>query len=218
MRKITLILVILVSQVFNEVEAQIIQVKGGLNLTNMLYKDADETYSKDFNMRPGFHLGVSTEIPINEYLFFEPGIMLTTKGFRIKEAERGAEMKVKMNLYYLDIPLLLKATHDLGDGLKIYGVFGQYIGIGLDGKTIVSMEDSSNEDSNSNKVDWGSDQYEDDFKRLEFGLSIGGGFEIYELVIGLSYDLGLSNISSYQDNLSKIKNRVLKLSVGYKFE
>ena len=66
-------------------------------------------------------------------------------------------------------------------------------------------------------VEWGSDKEKDDLKRLDFGLTMGGGVEINSIQIGLTYALGLANISSYTDYGTKINNRVLGLSVGYKF-
>ena len=72
-------------------------------------------------------------------------------------------------------------------------------------------------DSEEEDVEWGSDEENDDLKRLDFGLTMGAGVEISSIQIGLTYGLGLANISSYNDNGNKINNRVLGISVGYKF-
>lgn len=200
--------------------AQTFGIKAGLNLSNMLMKDNDQTYSDDFKMNPGFHFGATAEIPIVEMLSFETGLLISTKGFKTsgESSESGFtyEYKTKMNLIYLDIPLTAKATFDLG-GAKIYGAFGPYLGMGLTGKTKTEATVNGSSDTNSEDVSWGSDAENDDLKRLDFGVSVGAGIEISSIQVGLSYELGLANISPYTDGGAKIGNRVLGLSVGYKF-
>ena len=66
-------------------------------------------------------------------------------------------------------------------------------------------------------IKWGSDEDEDDLKRLEMGATFGAGLEFGSFLIGANYDLGLSNISSYQDGGATSKNRVIRFSVGYRF-
>ena len=122
----------------------------------------------------------------------------------------------KVNLLYLDIPLSAKASFDLG-GTKIYGVFGPYLGFGLSGKSKYEEAFDGETESDEEDIKWGSDEDESDLKRLDFGLTMGAGVEINSIQIGLSYALGLANISPYTDGGSKINNRVLGLSVGYKF-
>ncbi len=195
-------------------------LKGGLNLSNMLIKDDDETYSDDFKMKPGFHVGAMAEFPLSEIFSFETGLFLSTKGYKISEEEtlmgETLKMETKANLLYLDIPLTAKATFDLG-GAKIYGVFGPYVGMGLSGKGKEEVTYDGETETEEEDVEWGSDKEKDDLKRLDFGLTMGGGVEINSIQIGLTYALGLANISSYTDYGTKINNRVLGLSVGYKF-
>lgn len=204
----------LVSLFIYQANAQNIAIKGGLNLAKMLQKDDKNTYSDDQSMKLGFHVGATADFPINDFLSFEPGLFLTTKGFKDESDVMGAKTSIKTSLYYLDVPLTLKASHDLGD-LKIYGAAGPYVGFGLSGKTKSTVEFMGKEESGTEDIKWGSGD-DDDLKRLDFGLTIGAGVEISAFIVGLSYDLGLANISPYQDNGTKIKNRVLKLSVGYK--
>ncbi len=195
-------------------------IKGGMNLSNMLMKDNDDNYSDEFKMKPGFHLGGTVEFPISEMISFETGLLLSTKGFRLDEKETSGsntyEYKLNLNLLYLDIPVTAKASFDVGD-TKIYGIFGPYIGIGLTGKSKSEYTYDGETETDEEDIKFGSDEDEDDFKRFDFGLTIGGGVEIKSIQIGLSYSLGLANISLYTDNGFKINNRVLGISVGYIF-
>ena len=200
--------------------AQTFGVKAGLNLSNMLVEDDDDTYSDDFKVNPGFHVGATAEFPITELFSFETGLLLSTKGFKVSEEETfmGETVKYesKLNLIYLDIPLTAKASFDLG-GARIYGVFGPYIGMGLSGKSKFEITAMGETETEEEDIKLGSDEDEDDVKRLDFGLTMGAGVEISSIQIGLSYGLGLANISPYTDGGSKISNRVLGISVGYKF-
>ena len=56
----------------------------------------------------------------------------------------------------------------------------------------------------------------DNIKPFDFGLQAGAGIEFNSFQVGVSYGLGLANISSYTDNGSKISNRVLGISLGYR--
>jgi hypothetical protein len=64
-------------------------------------------------------------------------------------------------------------------------------------------------------IKWGSES-QNDLRRLDFGLTIGAGIQIKSLEIGISYDLGLSNMAPDDYNYSTIiKSRVLAVSIGY---
>ena len=213
-------IVVMAITMATESYAQIFGVRAGLNLSNMLMKDDDDTYSDEFKMNPGFNVGPTVEFPINEMFSFESGLLLSTKGYKQsgKETDDGEtwEYKGKSNLLYLDIPLTGKAYFNV-KGAKIYGAFGPYIGFGLSGKDKYEETFMGETDKDEEDVKWGSDKEKDDLKRLDYGLTIGAGVLINSIQIGLSYDLGLANISTDTDGGAITSNRVLALSVGYKF-
>ena len=187
----------------------------------MLFKEDGETYSDDFKMRPGFNIGATAEFPLSEMFSFETGLLLSTKGFNysLEETEMGETIKLEWNtnLLYLDIPFLAKSSFDLGYDKKIYGTFGPYVGVGISGKSKIKATFEGETETDEETIEWGSDKESSDFKRLDFGLTIGAGVEINSVLIGLNYSLGLANISPNTDNGNMINNRVLGLSVGYKF-
>jgi opacity protein-like surface antigen len=209
---IRLFVFVLVLTMASESFAQTFGLKGGLNLANMLIKNDDKTYSDDFKTKPGFHLGVTAEFPATEMFSFETGLLLSTKGFKTS----SEDFEEKVSLLYLDIPLTGKASFDV-EGVKVYGVFGPYIGMGLFG--IYKTEDTyeGETETESESIVWGSEKGESDFKRFDMGLTMGAGVEINVIQIGLTYNLGLANISPYSDKGYKRNNRVLALSIGYKF-
>ena len=210
MKKSTYLLMLVLCIFFvSQINAQSFIIKGGFNLSKLYYADEDGTYSDEFDMKPGFHVGGAIEIPLNTNFMFEPGIMLITKGVKMEEDE----ISTKANLNYIDIPLLLKASSNSKNGASVFGALGPYIGLGLNGK--ITMEYGG--DKETEDVKFGNDEDNDDLKRLDMGVSIGGGVEFESFLIGVSYDYGLMNISPYKEYDTKNKNRVLKFTLGYRF-
>lgn len=211
---IVLFLISMASESF----AQTFGVRAGLNLSKMLVKDNDNTYSDNYKMNPGFHIGGTVEFPISDMFSVEADLLLSTKGTRVKEEEtmmgETYEMKAKINLFYIDIPITVKASFDVGD-VKIYGAAGPYIGVGLSGKSKYEITYNGETETDDEKIEWGSDKDEDMLKRLDFGLIFGAGVAINSIQAGLSYGLGLANISADSDDGFNIKNRVLGITVGY---
>jgi len=203
------LLIIMISMLSIQSYAQSFGVKGGLSLANMLVEDEDETYSDEFSMKPGFHIGGVFDYSLSDFLSIETGLLLNNKGFKLEEDD----YTMKYNLFYLDIPITLKASYDLSDNLAMYGDIGPYLGLGLSGKVKGEYDGETDETD----IEWGNNEDEDDLKRFEFGATFGGGVEIGAIQVGISYDLGLANISSYTDYGVAFKNRVLKFSVGYIF-
>ena len=78
-------------------------------------------------------------------------------------------------------------------------------------ETYMGDTDKSEED-----IEWGSDENDDHLKRLDLGLIIGAGVVVHSIEIGLSYSLGLANISASTDEGGKIHNRVFSITAGYK--
>lgn len=186
-------------------------VKAGLNLSNMLEKDNEVTYSEDYKMKLGFNVGGNIEISFNDMLSFEPGLSLSTKGYKIKMEEDGVEVKGSVNLLYIDVPLNAKASFDLG-GAKLFVLAGPYAGFGITGKYKVKSEGISIEQD----IEWGTDE-ESDLKRLDFGINAGVGVQINSFEISAGYGLGLANLAPQTEGGYKIANRVIGISLGYKF-
>lgn len=198
--------------------AQTFGLKAGLNLSSMHEKD--DTYSYDYKINTGFHIGATFDIPLNGFLSFEPGWFLSTKGMNYDEIISGMNFKVRTNLYYIDFPLSLKVFHDFGDGLKMYGSVGPYIGVGIAGKLNLTYGYKGRINNLDKSLYYGNAK--EDLKRFDMGLAFGGGIEINFITIGISYEhglsnTGLSNILVNEDDGVKITNRVLKFSLGYRF-
>jgi len=211
-----LLLIFFVTMYYHHTNAQTFAIKGGLNLANMLDKDDDDKYSDDWPVHLGLNFGCTMDVPINEFLSFEPGLLLTTKGTETVDRGRGFEIKARVNLYYLDIPLTIKTAFEVEKGIKMYGAFGPYLGVGLSGQANARLFYQGKYETIEEVVKWGSDEDEDHFRRSELGVTFGAGMELKSILLGVSCDIGLSNIAAKKDNGLTAKNRVFKCSVGYR--
>jgi len=210
---IKLVCIVLVLTMVTDSYAQKIGIKAGLNLSNMHMKDDDGTYSDDFKMQPGYHVGVTAEFGTGA-LVFQPGLLLSTKGFRLSENVDSYGYEGKMNLLYLDIPLLLKTYYAI-QTVRIFGMIGPYMGMGLSGKAKYETTFSGQTETDEEKVSFGSDAENDDFKPLDYGIIIGAGLELHALQMSINYAMGIANISAYTDGGAATNNRVISISVAY---
>jgi hypothetical protein len=188
--------------------AQKFGIQGGINLSNMLVKDNEGTYSEDFKMNLGYSGGVTFEMGLGKIFSLEAGALVNSKGFKW-ELDGGT---AKLNLMYVDIPVLLKAGLSLGP-VKVFAAAGPYAGMGITGK-MVAIPDQGDKETES--INWGTSE-DDDLKRLDYGAKFGGGVELSSFTFGVYYSLGLANLEAITDGGSQSKSKVLNFSVGYKF-
>ena len=237
MRKITKLSFILFIMVLAvKVNAQLSYgVKGGLNFTNFAFNFAKPSDEPTTQFKPGFHLGGVVSYLFNEMLYFESGLLLSTKGFSYNhEDEVGSGATVegfdKSTITYLIIPI--HVTYNIQ---KIQISTGPYIGIGLFGKRKYDYVIN----------DGGPDPYKGEetykfiskvgpndlkaneiaIKGLDIGWEIGVGYMISDILkINAEFGLGLSNLipeetddPNFNPADFKVKNRAVSVGVTYSF-
>ena len=221
MNKLTKIIIVAFIVLTNQtMNAQTFGIKGGFNLATLVELDQQYIYSINYSNNPGFHVGVSLDLPFSKFFSFEPALLFTTNGTKYEVSESGVTYSGKANLYYIDVPLNLKLgiKLDRRGKNKLFFSAGPYIGYGIMGKKEATFETAGQSESTSEDINWGSDADEDNFKHLDYGMCMGAGFEIGALSLGASYNFGIANISAYQENGLIAQNRVIQISVGYLFK
>lgn len=166
-------------------------VKFGMNISN-------QTKLDDSKALVGITMGVGADYSFTENWAFQPGLMLTTKGF-------------KYNIYkcrplYLDIPLLGAYRFDIARDMKFVVNMGPYLAIGLGGKYKYHGD--------SYKI------FKDGWKRFDFGLQWGVGIEWMEhYLANITVQHGFITPYDYGKNYhgSKAKNFCFAIGVGYRF-
>lgn len=196
--------------------AQTYRAVAGLNVSKMHLEDAEDIYSEGFKWKPGLRVGALVEFPISEVFSIETGLLVSSKGFKVKDEEKFQgetyEFESKLNLLYLESPINAKASFPVGKA-KIYGTFGPYMGLGLSGKVKTKQTIAGETETEEENIEWGAD---DGLKRFDFGIIAGAGLEVNAIQIGVDFGLGLANIAQNTDAGAKITNQVLGISLAYK--
>lgn len=212
-----LFLVLVILSLGFSAAAQTFGVRAGLNLSNAVVKDDVDTYSDDYMYLPGFHAGVLAEFPVAGIISVEGGAFFSTRGYKVEDEmvlfDEKFEFKYKTTLYYLVIPVTAKATIDVGP-LSVFGQLGAYAGSGLSGKFHSETTVAGDTETEEADVEWGNDEMEDHFKRLDFGLTAGAGVQIKNIRAGVAYDHGLANICTYTQDGYSCVNRVISIYVA----
>lgn len=182
--------------------------KGGLNLSNMIVKNDDETLSDDFKMLAGFHVYPFIEYSFSDLLAIDAGLNFQSRGYSIIEDY----FKLRFTSLYLDIPVNVKFNFDLGN-VKLFCNVGPYVAFGIGGKIYTETTIGTYTTTARRDIDWG-----DDLKSTDFGLNIGVGLDINNFIVGLNYGWGIANLSTISVDNTRTNNYVLGISIGYKFD
>ncbi len=240
MKKISKILMIVVLTTLSlQTFAQTIGIKTGMNIAKLAGKPE---VPMDIKNRLGFHGGVTVEFELNEMLGIETGVLFTTKGAKAEYSEdlsfdgyiegdvEGKDETVtvtaigELNPSYIEIPISLKYYFPIGDNKRINVSVGSYFAFGIAGKVKGegkikgnvpfylkdAVEEFMKEANYEHDIEWGG---EDGMEKADTGLNLGAGFEIGAIGIGAQYSFGFTNLAKDED----IKNRVLSISLSYKF-
>lgn len=178
-------------------------LKGGVNLTNLYVDDVD-----DENVKVGYHIGIYHDAPITDFLSIQPEILFTSKGAEVQyDGFLGGSGKYRYNLNYLEIPVLVKLKMA---GFNVHaGPYAAFL-VGANVKDV---------DSNGN-VQGVTSLDRDDFNQVDFGASLGVGFDFLGGNIGARYDFGLNEIDRSNfagEAASSAKNSAFMLSIGFDF-
>lgn len=188
-------------------------IKAGVNISDI------SNYPLNITTRSktGFHFGLTGDYILSDNIYFQPSLLLCGKGAKgnyiVPKEDYRPEYTAKktINLYYLELPLMLAYKIPVTDILKLELQVGPTISIGLFGKTKDEAFGQEMFSSDSFQKKYG-------FDRADFG--IGGGvtaefFKHYRL--GIAYTKGLSSLQDQIGNKENPKNRNIAFSLSYMF-
>lgn len=129
-----------------------------------------------------YQAGVQINSKMGKVLGLSTGVLYSAKGAEIDSAAANGELKIN----YIDVPLLLEARFG-GKNTNLFFEGGLNFSFALNG----TFDDGihSKED-----VKFGQDP--DEINLLDYSLSLGGGINMDVFRFGLSYNMGLNNISN----------------------
>lgn len=188
-------------------------IKTGVNISDISnYPLNIRTESKT-----GFHFGFTGDYILSDNIYFQPSIVLSGKGIKgdyiVPKEDYRPEYACKktVNLYYLELPLLLAYKIPVTDKFKLELQAGPTISIGVFGKT---------KDEALGQEMFSSDSFQKKFgfERTDFGLAGGVTAELYKHYrIGVAYTKGLSSLQEQIGNKEDPKNTNIAFSLSYMF-
>ncbi len=194
MKKIVIIILIVFGSIANAQKSKkdegiVFGLKGGLNISNFIGDIQDNS------IRTSVHLGIFSEIIINDKFSIQPEILYSGQGYSGSATPGFSRSKYD----YLNLPVLAKIY--VADKISIEA--GPQIGFLLSAK-----ERTSNDNATIPKQ-----------KTVDLGLNLGLAYDLKNgMFFQTRYNLGLSNINSSDTaNAVKYTNSVIQLSVGVRF-
>jgi hypothetical protein len=153
-------------------------IKGGVNLTNLYVDDVE-----DENMKVGVNVGVFAKLPVAKGFSIQPELLYTSKGSKLRYNNIFGDGEYRFNLNYVELPVL--AVFNLGKNFNIHA--GPYA-------ALLTSANIKRLDNESGEIDDIADLDTDNFKRFDYGLVGGVGFDIQNFTIGARYNYGLNEI------------------------
>lgn len=188
------ILICLACIIFPQVNGQVLGIKGGLSFASGKYVIYEVESSSGSLF--GINTGILGEVPVSDALSLGTGVSFIKKGVKTEV--------FKLPVRYIEFPLNLTYRIDF-ISWKLYAQTGPYAAVGISAKKKNNVTD---------KIKFGS--LASQYKRMDYGINLGGGFEINNLQIGLNYGFGFINISQAYKEV--IRNRVFTVSAVYYIE
>jgi len=196
-------------------------LRAGFNLSRLSEKFEYQT--NNFNkFKPGYQIGVVSEYAISGTFAIQPGILFVTQGgryknyfFRTTHPEWQTWDAIRL-INYLQIPINILYKLDLG-GAKLILQTGFYHAFAISGK-IYGKNDPMGLDDSEMKIKFGYNVEDGGIRPIDFGLGLGAGMQFSHTQVGLSYNFGLTNLSTQQKSMKhSFKNDVLTVTVTYLF-
>jgi len=185
-RTILLILYfVLVQSAFAQIK---IGLRGGTLLANFDYKVESESINTQNIL--SYQAGVQINAKIGTVFGFNTGVLYTAKGSELDVIKEEG----KMNINYLDIPLMLEARLSPSK-INIFIEGGINLSVALNG----TFDDGVNSPED---IKFG--QKNDEISFTDYSASFGGGVNLSQLRLGFNYNMGLKDISN--SSIEEIKN------------
>lgn len=190
------------------------------NLTNDAIHTTDERISHS-QTRIGFSGGADVYYQLTDKLALSGGVAYTQAGCNFKDIPADLNAKygtvfhnAYFNLGYVDVPLLahIYISKDLALSIGCQPSFLTKATVHTEMQGYETNE-SGGIKYDKNEVSEGSAKHW--YKKTAFAIPVGISYEYENVMLMARYNFGLSNV--YGHDLGDSKNRIITVSVGYKF-
>jgi hypothetical protein len=184
-------------------------IKGGVNMANLEMDDEVTTTEFKTTGKTSFHFGLFANIPLGGTLRFQPELVYSAQGAKVRETTPGVSAgqgTYEMDLHYLNVPLMLQIQSPSGFNFE----FGPQVGF------LVNAE--RDYDSTQTNPD-----IKDFMKKTDVGVGAGIGY-LSRIGLGLTarYNYGFSNVfngdeAPAADKTKEFSMRTLQIGLIYHF-
>lgn len=203
-----------------------IAIKAGVNLASIAESSTEETYADYKNKSvTGFQAGLAFDLGLSSLFTIQPEILFIQKGGKTTYAvDDNNKIDYRYYYNYVEVPVLAKLKfYGSGDnGSGFYFVAGPFAGLAMGGKTkttttLLGVSTTREDDFNFDNNDSADRQ-----KRMDWGLSFGGGVKLGAVILDLRYNLGINNLldndaNNNNDNKPYRRTRGIGLTAGFEF-
>lgn len=206
------------------------QVKAGVGVASMWGKNTEE------KAKFAYKAGVGMEYAFNRTWALQPSLNFVSKGSREEDEDLG---KAKVNMFYLELPVMLAARLHLTKTSNLVISGGPYVACGVGGKTSLDVwlkiptAIGFQKTLKKYKLGTFGDMTDGNmgFKRFDAGIGLDISYEYRRIVLSLEGQLGLfkvhngikeltelTDMTKYQDlEDATLRNISAFVTVGYKF-
>ena len=222
--------------------SQSLGLGAGLNISQLSFNSGDTTEFGDYKSVLGLNLGVHYDVKFSDRVGMRIGLAYSSKGVGYKSGYNASggltpsgdvayssssivESETRLN--YIQLNPMLKYTLPTGEKTAFYALLGPYLSIGLKGnlseRQTYAYTDNVNplnniniDISNDDEIQFGQDESGFDF--FNYGFTPVIGFQLNSFFIEMSYDIGLNDIQTNNEDDFKAYDRTFSFKLGYLFE
>jgi len=167
-------------------------------------------YAVDLKNLSSWQAGAFISLRMFGGFSLQPEVYYVTRGIKIDQTILGSSFTGKVELKYVEVPLLLKYNLALESSLNPVLYAGPYIALNLKAEQVFEFVGQK----------WQED-IKDDIKNFDFGLVFGGGIEnevgSITVILDVRLSIGLTDINNTPGADIKVKNKTIILLAGIGF-
>jgi opacity protein-like surface antigen len=176
-------------------------LKVGVNFADISADDEDEEEEGgEGKLRIGFVAGGFVDFAVTPAVSVQPEILFTQKGTKFE----GDGFEIRNELTQVQIPVLAKFKVPTSGSVKPFIVVGPGFGINTSAKAVFEVD--------GEEVDEDDLLDDDEVERFEVSFIFGAGVQFGKASVEVRYDLGLTNLSTEEDDA---KSRTWQFLAGY---
>lgn len=202
MKRISFLL--LFTAAYVAVNAQSLGIKAGVNYSNII-KSGDDDFKTEF--KPGFHAGLTVDVPLVSGLSFAPELMYSQKGYKVSGTNiLFGDYENSITTNFIEVPVLLK--------IKAASVFNIHVGPQVSFLTSTKTSFKQGSAEYEEKVE----EDNDNLKKSLFGGVIGAGINIgAKTVLSARYALDFQkNNEDGTSETPEYRNQVFQVGLGFR--